>query len=116
MRAFYVEADFEPKPGYKLSDREASTRRSARGNSIWRNIRGAVRDRPDPKPKADEVLLKVGAAGICGTDAHLLRKDDDGYTKYDGHSKYPIITGHEFAGEVIELGPAVKSLKVGDLV
>jgi threonine dehydrogenase-like Zn-dependent dehydrogenase len=62
------------------------------------------------------VLLKVGAAGICGTDAHLLRKDDDGYTKYDGHSKYPIITGHEFSGEVIEIGPAVKSLKVGDLV
>ncbi|MDR1934108.1 MAG: alcohol dehydrogenase catalytic domain-containing protein [Candidatus Accumulibacter sp.] len=116
MRAFYVEADFEPKPGYKLSEREASTRRSARGNSIWKNIRASVTDRPEPKPKGDEVLLKVGAAGICGTDAHLLRKDEDGYTKYDGHSKYPIITGHEFAGEVIGLGPEVKNLKIGDLV
>jgi threonine dehydrogenase-like Zn-dependent dehydrogenase len=62
------------------------------------------------------VLLKVGAAGICGTDAHLLRKDDDGYTKYDGHSKYPIIIGHEFSGEVIELGSSVRNLKLGDLV
>jgi threonine dehydrogenase-like Zn-dependent dehydrogenase len=117
MRAFYVEADWEPKPGYKLSERESSTRRSARGNSIWRNIRGKVIDRPEPKIKApDEVLLRVGTAGICGTDAHLLRKDDDGYTRYDGHSKYPIITGHEFSGEVIEIGSAVKSLKIGDLV
>jgi threonine dehydrogenase-like Zn-dependent dehydrogenase len=115
MRAFYVEADFEPKPGYKLSEREKNDKRSARGNSIWKNIRGTVTDRPEPKPKADEVLLKIGAAGICGTDAHLMRKDEDGYTKYDGHSKYPIITGHEFAGEVIEVGSAVKRLKVGDL-
>lgn len=117
MRGFYVTADWEPKEGYKLSERESSTRRSARGNNIWRNIRGEVTDRPIPAPAEDEVLLKVGAAGICGTDAHLLLKDDDGYTKYDGHSKYPIITGHEFSGEIVEIGKAVKQrLKVGDLV
>lgn len=117
MRAFYVEADFVPKEGYQLSEREASTRRSARGNSIWKNIEGKVTDRPIPVVKEDEVLLKVGAAGICGTDAHLLVKDEDGYTKYDGHSKYPIITGHEFSGEIVEVGAKVKQdLKVGDLV
>lgn len=117
MRGFYVTADWEPKTGYKLSEREASTRRSARGNSIWKNIRGAVTDRPVPVPAADEVLLKVGAAGICGTDAHLLLKDEDGYTKYDGHSKYPIIIGHEFSGEIVEIGKDVKQrLKIGDLV
>ena len=117
MRGFYVTADWEPKEGYKLSERESSTKRSARGNNIWRNICGTVTDRPVPTPADDEVLLKVGAAGICGTDAHLLLKDDDGYTKYDGHSKYPIITGHEFSGEIIEIGKAVKQrLKVGDLV
>lgn len=117
MRGFYVTADWEPKVGYKLSERESSTKRSARGNNIWRNISGTVTDRPVPAPADDEVLLKVGAAGICGTDAHLLLKDDDGYTKYDGHSKYPIITGHEFSGEIVELGKAVRQkLKVGDLV
>ena len=106
-----------PKPGYKLSEREASTRRSARGNSIWKDIHGTVTDRPVPAPADDEVLLKVGAAGICGTDAHLLLMDEDGYTKYDGHSKYPIITGHEFSGEIVEIGKGVKQkLKVGDLV
>ncbi len=116
MRAFYVEADWAPKAGYKLSKRELDTKRAMRGNSIFKNIRGSVTDRPQPTPRPDEVLLKIGAAGICGTDAHLLRKDDDGYTRYDGHSRYPIITGHEFSGSIVEVGKDVQNLKAGDLV
>jgi threonine dehydrogenase-like Zn-dependent dehydrogenase len=116
MRAFYVEADWAPKDGYQLSERELSTKRALRGNSIWKNIKGSVVDRPIPKYDEDQVLIKVGAAGICGTDAHLLRQDENGYSKYDGHSKYPIITGHEFSGEIVEVGKKVKKLKVGDLV
>lgn len=116
MRAFYVEADYAPREGYVLSQREKDTGRALRGNKIWKNIRGSVVDRPMPVCGDDQVLLKVGAAGICGTDQHLLRKDADGYTMYDGHSKYPIITGHEFSGEVVEVGKNVKKLTVGDLV
>ena len=116
MRAFYVEADWAPKDGYRLSQRESDTKRSARGNSIWKNIHGRVTDRPQPVPGDNDVLLRVGAAGICGTDAHLLQMDGDGYTRYDGHSKYPIITGHEFSGEVVEAGRNVTNLKIGDLV
>ena len=116
MRAFYVEADHEPRPGYKMSERELTTGRALRGNQIWRNIRGSVVDRPIPTYSDDQVLIKVGAAGICSTDAHLLKKDADGYSMYDGHSKYPIITGHEFAGEIVAVGKNVKKLKVGDLV
>ena len=116
MRAFYVEADYAPREGYVLSQREKDTGRALRGNKIWKNIRGSVVDRPMPVCGDDQVLLKVGAAGICGTDQHLLRKDADGYTMYDGHSKYPIITGHEFSGEIVEVGKNVKKLVVGDLV
>lgn len=116
MRAFYVEADYAPREGYVLSQREKETGRALRGNKIWKNIRGSVIDRPMPECGDDQVLLKVGAAGICGTDQHLLRKDADGYTMYDGHSKYPIITGHEFSGEIVEVGKNVKKLAVGDLV
>ena len=39
MRAFYVEADHEPRPGYKMSEREITTGRALRGNQIWLNIR-----------------------------------------------------------------------------
>lgn len=116
MRGYYVEADFIPKEGYKVSEREESTKRALRGNSIWKNIRGSVTDRPMPKHNDDQVLLKVSVAGLCGTDAHLLKKDKDGYSLYDGHCKYPIITGHEFSGEVVEIGKNIKKLKVGDLV
>lgn len=116
MRAFYVEAEYAPREGYVLSQREKDTGRALRGNKIWKNIRGSVVDRPMPVCGDDQVLLKVGAAGICGTDQHLLRKDADGYTMYDGHSKYPIITGHEFSGEIVEVGKNVKKLAVGDLV
>ena len=116
MRAFYVEADHVPREGYKLSEREASTGRALRGNQIWKNIRGHVTDRPEPVCGDDQVKIKVGAAGICGTDAHLLKQDEEGYSLYDGHSKYPIITGHEFAGEIVEVGQNVKKLAAGDLV
>lgn len=116
VKAFYVEAEWAPREGYQLSKRERETKRAARGNSVWKNIRGSVIDRPKPMIGPNQVLIKVGAAGICGTDAHLLQKDEMAYTKYDGHSKYPIITGHEFSGEVIEIGKNVKRLKVGDLV
>jgi len=116
MRAFYVEADFVPKEGYILSERELTTKRAMRGNQIWKGIKGSVTDRPEPVLDDEQVLVKVGAAGICGTDAHLLKQDEFGYSRYDGHSKYPIITGHEFSGEIVEVGKKVKKLKVGDLV
>jgi len=52
---------------------------------------------PDPTPRPNEVLVRVGACGICGTDLHII----------DGESplaRYPVIPGHEFAGEVVALG------------
>lgn len=69
-----------------------------------------VGDRPDPAPKSGEVVVKVGACGICGTDLHIA----------DGHfppTPYPITPGHEFAGEIVEVGPDVLGgWRVGDRV
>lgn len=72
VRAFFEEADYAPRDGYVLSEREKATGRALRGNSVWKNIRDSVTDRPMPVCGDDQVLLKVGAAGICGTDQHLL--------------------------------------------
>jgi NADPH2:quinone reductase len=55
---------------------------------------------PDPTPKADEVLIRVGACGICGTDLHIAEGSFP-------PSPYPIIPGHEFAGEIVALGSNV---------
>jgi threonine 3-dehydrogenase len=72
-----------------------------------------LRDVPIPKPQAGEVLVKVKAAAICGTDLHLYEWTD--WCENVG-AKNPLVLGHEFCGEVVEVGEQVKSLKPGDLV
>src|SRR6266567_6295402 len=51
----------------------------------------------DPTPRPNEVLVRVGACGICGTDLHIIDGDSP-------LARYPVIPGHEFAGEVVALG------------
>jgi 2-desacetyl-2-hydroxyethyl bacteriochlorophyllide A dehydrogenase len=68
-----------------------------------------VVDLPEPSPGADEVVIKVGACGICGTDVHII----------DGEfppTVYPIVIGHEFGGEVTAVGEKVRGIAVGDRV
>ncbi len=64
---------------------------------------------PDVSPKQGEVKLRVKAVGICGSDVH-------GYLGLTGRRLPPMTMGHEFSGEVVELGAGVKSVKVGDRV
>lgn len=61
-----------------------------------------------PKPKDDEVLIKVKAVGICGTDLSIINGNKD--------IKIPMIPGHEFSGDIVEVGKKVKEFKVGDRV
>lgn len=66
-----------------------------------------------PKPGKGEVLVKVRAASICGTDIHIYDWDE-GMSK---RVKPPMIFGHEMCGEILELGEGVRSgVKPGDLV
>lgn len=67
-----------------------------------------VKDIPVPKPKDDEVLIKVDCCGLCGTDMKLWTG------QYS--AKIPVVLGHEYAGEIVEVGSAVKGLKVGQKV
>jgi S-(hydroxymethyl)glutathione dehydrogenase / alcohol dehydrogenase len=60
-------------------------------------------------PKVGEVLVEIKATGICHTDAFTLSGDDP-------EGAFPAILGHEGAGIVVEIGPGVNSLKVGDTV
>lgn len=70
-----------------------------------------VVDLPVEAPGEGEVLVRVGAAGICGSDLELL----DG-TRAPGYVRYPIVPGHEWAGTVAEVGEGVRSVGEGDLV
>src|SRR5215213_2141739 len=69
-----------------------------------------VRDVPDPVIlNQRDAIIKITATAICGSDLHLY----DGYipTMQEGD-----VLGHEFMGEVVELGPRVKNLRIGDRV
>ena len=65
-------------------------------------------DYQDPQIAAGEVIVKVKATGICGSDVPRV---NDGTAHY-----FPIILGHEFSGEVVEVGEGVSSVKCGDRV
>ena len=69
-------------------------------------------DVPVPRPGPSEVLVKVKATSICGTDHHIYIWNDWAKNRI----KPPQIMGHEFAGEIVEVGPGVTSAKVGDYV
>lgn len=69
-------------------------------------------DWPDPKPGPSDVVVKVKATSLCGTDAHIYNWDE-----WASHRiQLPRILGHEMCGEVIEVGEDVSTVKVGDFV
>lgn len=68
-----------------------------------------IREVPEPEASKDLVKIKVVYAGICGSDLHTWAGN------YAGN-KPPVTLGHEFSGIVVETGPDVKKIKVGDRV
>ena len=76
-----------------------------------RNI--AIRDIPKPQLTSDhDVLLRIGAVGICGSDIHYYVDGRIG----DQMLKYPVTPGHEFSATVVQTGDKVTSLAPGDRV
>lgn len=67
---------------------------------------------PMPAAKDGEILLKLEAIGVCGSDVHYYAHGRIG----DFIVEYPFILGHECAGTIVEVGNGVKDLKVGDRV
>ena len=85
-------------------------------------MKAAIKDRPEPgiwvkefqtpRPAKGEVLVRVRRASICGSDIGLY----DYSAAYAGFAKLPTIPGHEFAGEVAEIGDGVTQFNVGQRV
>jgi 2-desacetyl-2-hydroxyethyl bacteriochlorophyllide A dehydrogenase len=68
----------------------------------------AIQDIPEPTPGRTDVVVKPAAVGICGTDLHIM----------DGEfaPAFPIVPGHEFAGDIVAVGADVTGYAVGDRV
>ena len=74
-----------------------------------------LRDRPMPACGPSDALIRVHHAGVCGTDLHIWEWD----SWASGRLKPPVVIGHEFAGEIVELGREAEReglLEVGDAV
>jgi threonine 3-dehydrogenase len=69
-------------------------------------------DVPEPKIGINDVLIRVDRTGICGTDLHIY--------KWDAWAQktipVPMVVGHEFVGEIVEVGSNVSDFRIGDLV
>ena len=85
--------------------------RAARLHDFGQALR--VEDVPEPEPRADEVLLRVHACGVCHSDLHIARGDLPGFK---AGTRLPLIPGHEVVGRVVQCGADVTHLKVGDRV
>ncbi|MDY0928949.1 L-threonine 3-dehydrogenase [Pantoea trifolii] len=71
-----------------------------------------VKDAPIPEPGHNDLLIKIRKTAICGTDVHIYNWDDWSRKTIP----VPMITGHEYVGEVVGMGQEVKGFAVGDRV
>lgn len=71
-----------------------------------------LRTVPIPQPGPREVLLRVKAAAVCGTDVHIRHWNAWAQARMNP----PVVIGHEFSGEVVEIGSDVRTVRVGDRV
>lgn len=72
---------------------------------LWEAARTMnLRQQPAPQPAPDEILVRVGHAGICGSEL-------SGYLGHNALRVPPLIMGHEFAGEIVDMGPLAPTLR-----
>jgi threonine dehydrogenase-like Zn-dependent dehydrogenase len=116
VKAFVVDALWDPRPGYSPTAVEKETRRANIGSSVWRYPHAEFADIETPEPGADDVIIKLQRVGFCGSDLHFFETDADGYIAYPGLTRFPTILGHELSGDVVAVGSNVTHIRVGEPV
>lgn len=116
MKALQLNADWDPRPGYRLTDEEVRSRKARMACGVFRHPRLEPVELPDPTPGPQDVVVAVRACGVCGSDTHCYETDADGYVIFSGPASFPCVLGHEYSGEVVAVGAEVRELRVGDLV
>ena len=116
MKSIVLEAEWAPRQDYAVSSHELASRLANMASMVWRKPTFNTQERPMPSIEADELLIKVGACGVCGSDTHCYETDSDGYVIFSGPARFPVIPGHEFSGEVVAIGASVQGFRQGELV
>ncbi|MFX0180665.1 MAG: scyllo-inosose 3-dehydrogenase, partial [Candidatus Hodarchaeota archaeon] len=102
-------------PEFKLGSKDIKGKLTYLGSQVWRypNVEFVEKDKPKIKP--NEVLIKVKRCGICGSDVHMNQTYEDGYIYYPGLTAFPVTLGHEFSGEIVEIGSTAINKRTGKL-
>ncbi|HEY1852981.1 MAG TPA: scyllo-inosose 3-dehydrogenase [Solirubrobacterales bacterium] len=117
MKAVVLNAEWAPKDGVEVDPKDAARRWAVNANLVYKNPSASFETVDDPgEPGPREMILKVGACGICGSDVHMFETDDDGYMFLPYHLATPVVTGHEFSGKVVAVGSDVTEFEIDDLV
>ena len=93
-------------PYQTMEFHESPSQEQARARAVARRHRSA------PRPGINDVLIRVRRAGICGTDVHIYKWDDWAQRTIP----VPMAIGHEFVGEIVEVGSNVTDFHPGDIV
>jgi threonine dehydrogenase-like Zn-dependent dehydrogenase len=104
MKTLTLSAEWTPKPGFNPGRLHIEGKLTDQGSAVWRNPQAQVVDKPEPPIADDEVLVRVRACGICGSDVHMAQPDAERYIVYPGLTAFPVVLGHEFSGEIVQSG------------
>jgi threonine dehydrogenase-like Zn-dependent dehydrogenase len=115
MKAVQLTATWNPKQGFKLGSKDIAGKLTYLGSQVWKDPVVNVRDKEIPKIKPNEVLIKVKRCGICGSDVHMNQTYEDGYIFYPGLTAFPVTLGHEFSGEIVEVGSQAINKRTGKI-
>jgi threonine dehydrogenase-like Zn-dependent dehydrogenase len=94
----------------------ASLPATMRGVFLPGDSTAVVKDVPVPTPGHGQLLLRVGASGICGSDIGYIYREHKTHKGIEGPAYLGVVAGHEPAGTVIQLGAGCRRFKVGDRV
>lgn len=108
MRGVTLDAQWAPKPEFKLGSKDIDGVQTYLGSLVWKNPKMEIRDYDIPEPGPGQVLIKLKACGICGSDVHMAQAKEDGYIFYPGLTGFPCILGHELSGVVVKGGIGAK--------
>ncbi len=113
MKSVVLSAKWSPRKDFKLGLKDIGRKLTYLGSRVWKDPTLQVVQEDVPEIDSTEVLIKVKACGICGSDVHMVQSDNDGYIWYPGLTAFPCTLGHEFSGVVVKAGKLAINKRTG---
>ena len=113
MKTITLTAAWKPQQNFKLGVKDVEGKLTYLGSQVWKDPQLTITDKAVPSIGPEEVLIKVKACGICGSDVHMAQADQHGYILYPGLTAFPVTLGHEFSGVVTQAGAHAINKRTG---